>query len=250
MILLEELDTEFGSIRIVKSKEDGRFTYYQDGCAHSEADIEGTSTCAYVHVMYSILRQSQVRRVLMIGCAGGTLATMLHRLGCHVTVVDINPHAFMLAKRYFNMPEEINCVEEDGWSHLVNMTESYDAIAVDAFNNDGTVVGQFILGDFFHVVRKVLGHSGIVVMNVIVKHDFDMLADRVALNMQSAGISPVLFDWSRSSDRNIIVAGGKNVQHIHIGPERKPPLIKHELQRIICRKPREYRSKLPAEPAV
>jgi spermidine synthase len=241
MILLEELDTEFGSIRIVKSKEDGRFTYYQNGCAHSEADIEGTSTCAYVHVMYSILRQSHARRVLMIGCAGGTLATMLHRLGCHVTVVDINPHAFMLAKRYFNMPEEIHCIKEDGWSHLVNITEPYDAIAVDAFNNDGTVAGQFTIEDFFHAARKALAHSGIVVMNAIVKHDFDMLADRVALNMESAGMPSVLFDWERSSDRNVIIAGGKGVEQIHINSDRKPAFIKQELQKIIRRKPIKHR---------
>ncbi len=242
MILLEELDTEFGSIRIVKSKEDGRFTYYQDGCAHSEADIEGTSTCAYVHVMYSIIRQSEAKRVLMIGCAGGTLATMLHRLGCQVTVVDINPHAFMLAKKYFNMPEEIHCIEEDGWSHLVNITEPYDAIAVDAFNNDGTVAGQFTIEDFFHTARKTLEHSGIIVMNVIVKHDFDMLADRIALNMESAGMSSVLFDWARSSDRNIIIAGGEGVEHMQINSDRKPAFIKHELQRIIRRKPIKHRS--------
>jgi spermidine synthase len=242
MILLEELDTEFGHIRIVKSKENGRFTYYQNGCSHSEADIEGASTCAYVHVMYSVIRQSQAQRVLMIGCAGGTLATMLHRLGCHVTVVDINPYAFMLAKKYFNMPEEIDCIEEDGWYHLVNITERYDAIAVDAFNNDGTIAGQFILEDFFHAVRKALGHAGIVVMNVILKHDFDMLADRIALNIELAGIPSVLFDWERSSERNIIVAGGKDVGHMQINSDKKPVFIKHELQGIVRRKPITHRS--------
>ena len=239
MILLEELDTEFGSIRIVKSKDDGTFTYYQNGCSHSGADIEGTSTYAYVHVMYSIIRQSQAKRVLMIGCAGGSLATMLYRLGCEVTVVDINPHAFVLAKRYFNMPQEINCVEEDGWSYLVNTQQCYDAVAVDAFNNDGTVSQQFMLVDFFNTVRNVMGADGIVVMNVTVEHDFDMQADRTAHHMELAGMPSVLFDWSRSSDRNMVVAAGRGIEQIHIDSEKNPMSIQHELKRIIRRKPRK-----------
>lgn len=242
MDVLEDLKTEFGNIRIVKSKEDGRLTYYQDGCAHSEADIEGTSTCAYVHVMYSIVRQSQAQKVLMIGCAGGTLATMLHRLGCQVTVVDINPHAFTIARKYFQMPEGIDCIQDDGWQYMLNTAERYDAIAIDAFNNDGSVSQQFILQDFFHLVRKVIKPASVVVMNIIVDHDFDMLADRAAVNMESSGIPSVLFDWEQCSGRNIIVAGGEGTERLRIDLDRKPPLIRHELQRIIRRKPRKHRS--------
>lgn len=240
MYLLEELDTEFGNIRIVKSREDGRFTYYQNGCAYSEADIEGTSTCAYVHVMYSIIRQSQAQKVLMIGCAGGTLATMLHRLGCQVTVVDINPHAFTLAKRYFNMPDAIHCVMEDGCAYLQNTAECYDALAIDAFDNDGSVSGQFVLQDFFHLARKVLEPASVVVMNVIVEHDFDKLADQVAINMESVGLPVFLFDWGQGRDRNIIIAGGEGVERMRIDLSKKPPLIRHELQGITRRKSREY----------
>jgi len=245
MILLEELDTEFGNIRIVRSKSNGNCTYYQNGCSHSEADMEGISTCAYVHVMYSIIRQSQAQRVLMIGCAGGTLATMLYNLGCEVTVVDINPHAFTLARRYFNMPEEVTCITEDGWSYILNTPHRYDAIVVDAFGSDGNVAGQFILPDFFRTARDVLAYSGIVLMNVIVNHDFDMLADRIALNMELAEIPAVLFDWSRSTDRNIIVAGGRNSDHMLIDCDKKPPQIRHELQEITRRKARKHCSNTP-----
>jgi protein-L-isoaspartate O-methyltransferase len=68
----------------------------------------------YVHVMYSIIKQSNAENVLMICGASGMLATMLYRSGCHVTAVDINPHAFTLAKKYFQMPDEVECVVGDG----------------------------------------------------------------------------------------------------------------------------------------
>jgi len=245
MILLEEMDTEFGTIKIVRSKDTDAITYYQNGCSHSEVDMEGISTCAYVHVMYSIIRQSMARRVLMIGCAGGTLATMLHNLGCEVTVADINPHAFILARRYFNMPKEITCVAEDGLSFLLNAPHRYDAIAIDAFTNSGDVSQQFTLPDFFRATRKVVGNEGIVVMNVIVSHDFDLLADRTALNMETAGMPAVLFDWSQGTDRNIIIAGGNNIESMRVNIDGNPPLIRHELQYIASRKRRQHRSMVP-----
>ena len=37
----------------------------------------------------------------MIGCGGGTLRTMLTRAGQQVSIVEINPVSFTLAKRYF-----------------------------------------------------------------------------------------------------------------------------------------------------
>src|SRR5271155_278014 len=123
MDLLEDLETEFGNIRIVRYKHDGSHAYYQGFCSHSEANKEGVSTCTYVHTMFGIIRQLDAQRVLMIGCAGGSLATMLHRAGCEVTAVDINPHAFTLAKRYFQMPEEVRCVVGDGRSYMNRTSE-------------------------------------------------------------------------------------------------------------------------------
>ena len=35
----------------------------------------------------------------MIGCGGGSLATMLDKTGVRVTIVDINPTAFFTAQR-------------------------------------------------------------------------------------------------------------------------------------------------------
>lgn len=139
MMLLEALDTEFGHIKIVKNPSDGRITYYQNMCFHSQATAEGVSTCAYVHVMFEVLRHASPRRVLALGCAGGTLATMLSRLGCEVTMVDINPHAFVFAKRYFQLPDSVECVAEDGRQFIARTQQVYDAIAIDVFDEQGVI---------------------------------------------------------------------------------------------------------------
>jgi spermidine synthase len=238
MILLEELDTEFGRIRITQSKRDGACTYYQNGCSHSEADAEGVSTCAYVHVLYGVIRQSGARRVLMAGCAGGTLATMLHRLGCEVTVVDINPHAFMLARRYFSLPEGVRCITGDGHAYLMDSPQRYDAVVLDVFNGSGHIPEEFTQPGFFRTVRHALTQNGVALMNVIVTHEHDTLADDIANGMTSAGLPAVLFDWTGGGDRNIVIAGGHNIAAMRIDCDAKPADMRYELKGLAGRKPK------------
>jgi spermidine synthase len=66
---------------------------------------------------------------MMIGCADGTLATMLYRAACNVTVVDINPHAFVFARKHFGLPDGVECVVEDGLLYVARMGHHFDAIA-------------------------------------------------------------------------------------------------------------------------
>lgn len=238
MIVLEDINTNFGHITITKSKKNGTCTYYQDECFHSEATADGISTCAYVHVMYSIIRQSESRHVLMIGCAGWTLATMLHRLGCEVTVVDINPLSFALARKYFKMPDEIDCILEDGYSHLCGSRTCYDVIVMDAFSSDGTIPEKFTTEDFFVAVKKLLMPLGIVVMNVMVAHDMDLRADRIALNMEAAKVHASLFDWPGRANRNTIVAGGP-LGKTQVSSHRKPQFVKDDVRGITRRRPRK-----------
>jgi spermidine synthase len=235
MMILEEVETEFGNIKILCSKSDGTCTYFQDKCSHSQINAEGVSTCAYVHVMYSIIRQAKAQNVLMIGCAGGSLATMLHRLGCTVTVLDINSYAFTLARRYFQMPEAVECVAEDGWSYLLRTEKHYDAIALDVFSSKGKIPREFTNGKFFQVVRNVLSPDGLVVMNVLTAHDLDMQAERIARNMKLAGLPAAIYDWPGKRDRNTIVSGGMP-DHVRIPSGGEPGWILPELRGITCRK--------------
>lgn len=234
MILLEEIETEFGQIRIIESKQDGSRTYYQDTCFHSQSTAEGISTCAYVHVMFSIIKQIQAKKILLIGCAAGTLATMLHRIGCKVTVVDINPHAFDIAKKHFHMPDDIECIVDDGWSYLLATGKRFDAIAIDAFSSDGTVPEQFTTEDFFVVAKEVLKPFGLIVMNVMVEHDIDLLADRIAINMEKSGLPSTLFDWPGRTNRNTIIAAGQ-VNQMQISAQKKPKFVRDEVRGITRR---------------
>lgn len=84
----------------------------------------------------------------------------------------------------------------------------------------------------------VLDHGGLVVMNVLVAHDFDLLADRIALNMESANLPAVLFDWPGRCDRNTIVAGGAG-ESVPIASGRQPAWLKDAVRGIVPRAPRK-----------
>jgi len=155
-----------------------------------------------------------------------------------VTVVDVNPHAFTLAKKHFQMPEEIECVVDDGWSYLLKTGKRFDAIAVDAFNSDGTVPEQFTDEDFFMVVKEVLKPFGMIAINVMIEHDMDMLADRIALNMEKSGLPSILFDWPGRTSRNTIVAGG-TVKQMRVASINKPKFVREEMRGVASRAPKK-----------
>jgi 2-polyprenyl-3-methyl-5-hydroxy-6-metoxy-1,4-benzoquinol methylase len=58
--------------------------------------------------------------VLVLGCGGGNLATMLARSGKSVTVVDHNATSIDIVQRLFGMPPYIPFVVEDFRDYLAS----------------------------------------------------------------------------------------------------------------------------------
>ena len=90
-------------IVLVEDNRDGRNILWQAGDHQSVADRNGVSLAEYIHALFGLLVQKAPP------CAddrrrGGTLATMLTRTGVAVTLVDIDPLAFEIARLYFHMP--------------------------------------------------------------------------------------------------------------------------------------------------
>ncbi len=234
MILLENVDTPFGNIKIIESEKDGTVTYYQGECFQSQVDAKGTSTCAYIHVMKDVVLSVKPKSVLVIGSAGGTLATLLHRAGCKVTMVDVNDYAFVLARRYFQLPDKVECVTSDGFAYLRDTTKAFDAIAVDAFDGKGVIPVQMRKREFFRLVQDAIGETGTVVMNVMTSHDLDMEADRIGQKMQNAGLPVVMYDWPGVQDRNTLVSGGYAAP-LQLPGGHEPAWLQKELKGITCR---------------
>lgn len=207
MIALEEIPTEYGTIHVSRVRATGALTYDVGGRRQAAADGDGTSLAYYIHAIFALLTQAKARDILMIGGAGCTLGTMLARAQRRATIVDVNPAAFDVARRHFNLPPSVICHVADGEAFLRGQDATYDAVVLDAFHGDD-IPAHLLSPRFFALVRERLAPGGALFANVLVKHDFDDSADRAAKSMAEVWSEVRLLDTMGQIDRNAIVMAG------------------------------------------
>jgi spermidine synthase len=132
--------------------------------------------------------------------------------------VDVNPHAFVLARRYFGLPDAVECHVADGFAFLSSRRRTYDAIVLDAFHG-GDTPGEFFSDAFFAQARKRLKPDGVIFANVHVKNDRDDAADRMAACMTAVSRLVRILDIPGRKYRNAIVMAGV------VKGLRKPSLV-------------------------
>lgn len=196
---------KFGTVTI-RAGRDGTRSYEQKGGNQSAIDSAGVSLDIYIHALYGLALQRAGRKVLIIGCAGGTLATMLARAGRDVTVVDIDPVAFKLAKLYFQLPKDMACHVSDGLRFMQKSKARFDTVIVDAFIGE-TIPKQFTGDAFYDAARRCLKRDGLILVNVCLHDRKDPLADAIAQGFIARDWGVKLLDEPGSA-RNAIVAAG------------------------------------------
>ena len=192
---------------IVQDNRSGKVSYWQKEYHQSAADRRGVSTADYIHAMFFFLRQVKAKDVLMIGCGGGTLATMLHSKGVSVTVVDLHQLSFDIARKYFALPGAVDCHVADGISHLKKNPRRHDALVLDAFGASG-MPAKFKTEAFFKLAGSRLKPGGLFLMNVIVDDDDDPAPDDLVRRMRKQWRGVRLLDTDGWVDRNAVIAAG------------------------------------------
>jgi spermidine synthase len=193
---------------IIRDEASGKVSYWQGEYHQSAADGAGVSTADYIHAMHYFLMQAQAREVLMIGCGGGTLATMLTRAGVKVTAVDLHRFSFTIARKYFGLPKGVVCHVGDGIRWLKRHRQRYDAIVLDAFGKHG-MPDAFMRAPFFKLAKtRLKPRGGLFLMNVIVADDDDRIPDRLVRLMRRIWSRARLLDTDGWTDRNAVIAAG------------------------------------------
>jgi spermidine synthase len=187
------------------------------------ADRFGVSLAPYIHALFGLIRQKRCRKVLIVGCGGGSLATMLSRAGAEVTLLDVDARAFAIARRYFHLPASVECHVADGARFLRRNLVRYDAIVVDAFAR-GQIPRHFLTLSFHRLAKSRLRRGGIVLINMIVRGDDDPILSAMAKTLAGAWRYRRLLDIKSSSIRNVIVAAG-SVKGLKAPRLRMPPAI-------------------------
>jgi spermidine synthase len=212
-----KFSSRFGLIRLRYRKRKRTLTYEQKGGDQSSSDCNGISLDAHIHALYGLALQNSGKRILLIGCAAGTLATMLARAGRRVSVVDIDPASFRVAKRHFRMPASVECHVADGLDFLQTTRRRYDTLIVDVFVGE-KIPTHMTSPVFFDVAFRCLHKNGVVLVNVCIDGKSDMTADRIAAEFKKRHRATRILD-ERGSERNTIVLSG-NVRRL-----RRPRLL-------------------------
>ena len=193
---------------IVQDNRTGKVSYWQKDYHQSASDARGVSTADYIHAMYFFLRQAKCKDVLMIGCGGGTLATMLHSQGVAVTIVDIHKLSFDIARDYFHLPADVPCHVADGIAYLKKHRQRHDAIILDAFG-EGGMPAKFMQPAFFRLaLSRLKPRNALFLMNVIVADDDDPTPDDLVRTMRAQWRGVRLLDTDGWVDRNAVIAAG------------------------------------------
>jgi len=218
---------------IEQNNATGAVAYWQHGDPHSEADARGTSLAEYAHMLYGLIRQAKARDVLMIGCGGGSVATMLHRAGVTVTVVDIDAKSFEIARLYFHMPDGIACHVADGAEFLKGTKARYDAVVLDAYHRQ-EVPKHLLSPEFFAAVKARLKRGGVFLINMIAAGDEDRKPAFACWRMTAHWPLARLLDGRGDDNRNVVAMAGAvasfKVPRLMMKPARRARAIAKHLK--------------------
>ena len=182
---------------------DGTRIYFEEGVRQSQATPDGESVFTYVKLMDELLYRSA--NILVLGCGGGNLATRLARLGKRLTIVDNNPISFVIALRYFGLPDDLPCMVSDFRKFIFHDDTFYDGIAID-IGGPGFRFNDEFDAETCDAIRARLAPGGRIVMNVMVTNDIDPTPDRIAARLAGDSLRVWIVDEQGIQDRNAIIA--------------------------------------------
>ena len=174
-LLVHRTQDEWGAIEVV---EDTLHRSLHFGTEPKQSSMRLDDPLAlvlsYTRAMTAaLLFVTQVRRVLLIGLGGGSLAKFVlhHFPGCHLDVVEFRPHVHSVARQWFALPDDPRMTLHFGdggeFMHEADREhyDDYDLILVDAFEAMG-IAGSVCSSVFFDACRERLSNTGMMAINL------------------------------------------------------------------------------------
>jgi spermidine synthase len=194
MRVLARQQGRFGLIRILERVSDNARLYCIDASVQTMIQPDGVSMFGYVHAAKLLLMPA--RKILIVGGAGGSLATMLARVGRVVTVLDVDPAAENLAREYFGLDPRVRWITGDLASFYDTHDEIFDAVCIDACDGDGLVAG-FEDAEALIALMKVACPDGSLVLNLVREDGAPPWGGSLAAAIAARGYNATLY---RSED--------------------------------------------------
>lgn len=202
MKVVRRYQARFGEIVIWEDRANGSRFYLEGNIFQSHGCQAGDSQFTYVKMMAEFLNKAP--EVLVLGCGGGNLATMLARAGQSVTVVDHNATSFAIAHEYFGMPTDIPCIADDFRCYLLAETRQFDGIAIDVGGPGFCFEEQFDPATC-RSIKKRLAPGGRIIMNMLVGHDLDAAPDKIGAHLSDDCLRTWILDEPGFPNRNALI---------------------------------------------
>lgn len=164
MKVLARRNGMFGPIRVMERQTDRARLYCINGSVQTMVRPDGVSVFGYVHAAKLLLEPAHT--ILLVGGAGGSLATMLARKGKVVTVVDVDPAAEELARTYFSLDERVRWVTAAAIPFIEQHNGVFDGVAIDACDANGLVPPFDTADALARILMRACPHGSLVV-NVV-----------------------------------------------------------------------------------
>jgi len=206
-VLVRQLEGE-RSVCVIEHRFDGSRLYFDNGVLYTHVDSCGNNLLEYIAAMGEVLEGA--KSVLLLGTAGGALATLLSRRGVSVTAIDNWPKAFDIARRWFHLPQDVECIPADAIEFLRSTSRQWDAVAVDVFS--GVEIPESILtSDVGAHLARTARPGGVVVWNIAGTPD-SCSAQLIAKALRREALAPRLLPVMEGGVGNTLVVCRKRVE--------------------------------------
>ncbi len=108
----------------------------------------------------------RAKRVLLLGLGCGVLAKTLYRMGLDVTVAEIEPAVYKVAREYFGLPGKVHVVLEDARTFLAMDKSLYDVVILDAFAGENSP-WYLVTREGLQAMKARLAPGGRVLVNSV-----------------------------------------------------------------------------------
>jgi predicted membrane-bound spermidine synthase len=121
----------------------------------------------YVQTMASVLGAvPHNSRVLLLGLGGGALVKLIRSLGFNLTVVEIDPRIVSVARKFFDLPPDVQIELGDARRYLRLTKDMFDVIVYDVYRGEFLPAHVLTL-EALEELKSKLAPGGMVVINVI-----------------------------------------------------------------------------------
>ncbi len=170
-------------IRVLE--ENGKYKLLVNGSRQSGEYIKSLWQQAFC--TFGIIPSPDVRSILVLGVAGGTVIHLLHAMypAASIEGVDIDEKMIEVGKKYFSLTNVtgLTLLQADAQAFIKRSNKHWDMIIVDLYI--GATIPPFVGEDeFLSDVKNVLTPKGIILINYLYELEYKQLSELFAAKLQ------------------------------------------------------------------